>query len=207
MQLMEETPPMYSSSGVQQYISHETDQPTKKWIHRIIDGEQEVEHVRLRDSDFILLPDTERVNRYWTLFSNTARSAARPFQPWAVKTLNWLTVCTEGGLTSLRELRGRHIPMLERLSKQCLQVIRDETGIPVNEIMVYVHYPPSVWQLHVHFAHPYSQAHHKDVYRIHSLSTIINNLKIDPDYYQKATLQISVQKHSAFSKSMNCSVY
>lgn len=42
----------------------------------------------------------------------------------------------------------------------------------------------------------YAQHNHRDIYRIHSLSTVINNLEIDPDYYQKATLQISVPRNS-----------
>ena len=62
--------------------------------------------------------------------------------------------------------------------------------------MAYVHYPPSVYQLHVHFAFPYAQYNHRDVFRIHSLANVINNLQIDPDYYRKARLQVSLGRNS-----------
>ena len=45
----------------------------------------------------------------------------------------------------------------------------------------------------------YAQHNHRDIYRIHSLATVINNLEIDPDYYLKASLQISVPRSSPLS--------
>jgi hypothetical protein len=62
--------------------------------------------------------------------------------------------------------------------------------------MAYVHYPPSVYQLHVHFSFPYGQYCHRDTYRVHSLSSVINNLEMDPDYYAKATLHLALYKQS-----------
>jgi hypothetical protein len=78
----------------------------------------------------------------------------------------------------------------------CTQLIQNETGIRSDQIMAYVHYPPSVYQLHVHFSFPYGQYCHRDTYRVHSLQSIINNLQIDPEYYAKATLQIPVHRQS-----------
>jgi hypothetical protein len=62
--------------------------------------------------------------------------------------------------------------------------------------MAYVHYPPSVYQLHIHFSYPYGQYCHRDAYRVHSLEGIINNLEIDPDYYAKATLHLAMYRQS-----------
>jgi hypothetical protein len=62
--------------------------------------------------------------------------------------------------------------------------------------MAYVHYPPSVYQLHVHFCFPYGQYCHRDAFRVHSLANIINNLEIDADYYTKVTLQLPLYRHS-----------
>jgi m7GpppX diphosphatase len=114
-----------------------------------------------------------------------------------VDQVNWLAIATEPGLQSLRDLRGRHLPMLRRMLRQCRKRIREETGVAEEEVMAYVHYPPSVYQLHVHFAYPYAQYNHRDVFRIHSLATVINNLEIDPDYYAKAHLQVSLGRNSA----------
>jgi hypothetical protein len=78
----------------------------------------------------------------------------------------------------------------------CTQLIQNETGIRADQIMAYIQYPPSVYQLHIHFLFPYWQYCHRDTYRVHSLQTIVNNLQIDPEYYAKATLQILVHRQS-----------
>lgn len=110
--------------------------------------------------------------------------------------LHWLAVATDTTLRTLRDLRGRHIPMLISLYTQACQKIHEEMGIPLDQIMAYVHYPPSVYQLHVHFKHPISPHVSHDSFRIHSLASIINNLKIDSDYYAKSILQLPVYSHT-----------
>jgi hypothetical protein len=77
-----------------------------------------------------------------------------------------------------------------------MESIEAHTGIKQEQIMAYVHYPPSVYQLHVHFSYPYGQYCHRDTYRVHSVQTIINNLLIDGDYYAKCTLQLAMFRHS-----------
>jgi replication factor C subunit 2/4 len=82
------------------------------------------------------------------------------------------------------------------LVRQCLQAVERETGISRDSVMVYVHYPPSVYQLHVHFSYPYGQFCHKEAFRIHPLQQVITNLEIDPEYYAKVTLCIPVTRGS-----------
>jgi hypothetical protein len=101
-------------------------------------------------------------------------------------------VASDVKLRTLRDLRGHHVPMLRELYVQACKKIQDETGIEQNQIMVYVHYPPSVYQLHVHFKHPVGQHILHDTFRIHSLTSIINNLEIDSEYYSKSLLQVPV---------------
>jgi m7GpppX diphosphatase len=204
--LLAETPHIYEKPGMKQYIEQEITRPSKQWIVSVIRGEQEREEVKLQNEDYLLLPDTERVNRYWRIWSNTSRLTNRFMSPhWGHygKTLNWLAIALEPGLRSLRDLRGRHIPMLKRMMSECLTAIQKETDIAPDEVMVYVHYPPSVYQLHIHFAYPYAQHNHKDTYRIHSVANIINNLEIDSEYYEKATLQMAVPKNSQLAKILS----
>lgn len=110
--------------------------------------------------------------------------------------LHWLAVVTDTTLRTLRDLRGKHIPMLISLYTQTCQKIHDDMGIPLDQIMAYVHYPPSVYQLHIHFKHPISPHISHDSIRIHPLITVINNLKIDSDYYAKSILQLPVYSHT-----------
>ncbi len=66
-------------------------------------------------------------------------------------------------------------------------------GVDPSQIIAYVHYPPSVYQLHVHFKHV---AGGHDTLRLHPLPTIINNLTIDPEYYSKSHIQLPVYAHT-----------
>ena len=228
--MMPETPSLYSQKKVTEFIDQEVRRPSKQWITNIIAGDQESEQVILRTDQYVLLPDTERVNRYW----RTQDSATTPHTrtqtavvPTGVahtratgkstpggrvsprtlagfysrnnsqkKTLNWLSILHDMRVRTMRDLRGQHVPMLKEMLTDCMSAIEKHTGIPRDKVMAYVHYPPSVYQLHVHFSYPYGQYCHRDAYRVHPLHTIINNLEIDSDYYAKATLHLAMYKQS-----------
>ncbi len=203
--LVEETPELYSSPYTANFMEQELTRPSKQWIHNIIAGTQEEDQVILCNSDYILLPDTERVNRYWrspvSLYTpSSTRTGKRHLSPREHKghrtTLNWLAIARDPTIKTLRDLRGSHVPMLKKMLDCCIREVEKLTGIPRDQVMAYVHYPPSVYQLHVHFSFPYGQYCHRDTYRIHSLQSIINNLQIDGEYYAKATLQLAMFRHS-----------
>ena len=97
-------------------------------------------------------------------------------------------------LRTLRDLRGEHCGLLQRIYTQGCRQIRAETGRDPNQIMVYIHYPPSVYQLHVHFKYPVSPSH--DAFRVHPVLNIINNLKINSDYYARSALHLPVYINS-----------
>lgn len=202
--LLEETPEMHKKASMVRFINQEITRPSKQWICNIIDGNQEKDEVILRTDEFILLPDTERVNRYWrktappASFSMLvpASGPCRKSPPHSRRMLNWLSIAHDRSLRTMRDLRGEHVPMLKRMLEQCMSTVESNTRIQRDQVMAYVHYPPSVYQLHVHFAFPYGQHCHRDTYRVHSLPAIINNLEIDPEYYAKATLQLALYRHS-----------
>jgi len=109
--------------------------------------------------------------------------------------LHWLAVVTDTSLRTLRDLRGEHVPMLQALHAQACQRISDEFGLEQTQIMAYIHYPPSVYHLHVHFKH-LSSNQAFDTARVHPLLAVINNLQIDPDFYAKSCLYLPVYTHT-----------
>ena len=221
--LLPETPHMHARSSVTKFIQQEVARPSKQWICNIIDGNQEQDDVIVRTDAFVLLPDTERVNRYLGKQRNplhhtqNAQWMVSGFKGYRDSThyqqhkrvLNWLSISSDRQLRTLRDLRGHHVPMLTRMLRQCMSAIEAHTGIPKEKVMAYVHYPPSVYQLHVHFSYPYGQYCHRDTYRVHSLEGIINNLQVDPDYYVKSTLTLALYKQSlhyaALTAAVECS--
>ena len=217
---------MYLKNSVAAFIEQEVHRPSKQWIANIIAGDQEKEQVILRTEEFVLLPDTERVNRYWRSNGSTSSTAASTPATSSnhvstntgvargrnganhvsstgslakgshKMTLNWLSIIHDLSVRTLRDLRGKHIPVLRRMLDESMAAIETHAGIPRDQVMAYVHYPPSVYQLHVHFSYPYGQYCHRDAYRVHSLPAIINNLEIDSEYYAKATLHLAMYRQS-----------
>ena len=205
--LVIESPEVYKSGRMQAYIAQEATRPCKQWVHEVLSSKREVERVKLRTDNFVLLPDVDTINKrpcsrlvpYLTepqplandsIFSQCLERRWRPKR--LHPPLHWLALLTDTNLKTVRDLRGRHIPMLQQLNHLCCQKIQEETGIQLDQIMAYVHYPPSVYQLHIHFKHPVGPHVSHDTFRIHSLASIINNLKIDTEYYAKSLLQLPV---------------
>lgn len=188
--LVHETPEMHGAPAVAEAIRQEQERPSKQWINSIIRGEQEQDQIVRRTESYVLLPDTERLNRYHRVGQGGRR------------TLNWLSILLDTSVRSMRDLRGGHLPVLRDMLEGCLETIERETGIERDQVMAYVHYPPSVFQLHVHFSYPYGQFNHKDAFRIHGLRTVINNLEVDPDYYLRATLTLPLSRQSAYYRAL-----
>ena len=112
------------------------------------------------------------------------------------KAFSWLAILTDPSIRTIRDLRGHHVKMLEDIYDTCVKVIEAEHGIGGDEVMVYANYPPSVYRLHLHFCAPFAYSSAFDAFRIHPLKTIINNLKVDGDYYSSSCLQIPVHASS-----------
>jgi hypothetical protein len=293
--LVIESPEMHGSASMQSYISKEVNRPCKQWIHEVLLCKREVERVKLRTVDFVLLPDVdcvkrsrfdridkfdrfdridkfdridridrfdrldrldrldndlckadevvsvgrfdsiklERFNQFCLNDSKEGKDfpkyetdqadhtsaniltlphgdytlqkgdrSDRYDKRWRTKRISpsfvcfhWLAVATDTNLRTLRDLRGCHINMLTSLYARTCQRIHDETGVDPSQIMAYVHYPPSVYQLHIHFKHLAAGISH-DTLRVHPLPTILNNLQIDSEYYSKSRLQLPVYVHT-----------
>ena len=126
----------------------------------------------------------------------SSRSTRRFSNPNPTPSFHWLAVVADTSLRTLRDLRGSHVPMLQSLHSQACQRIFEETGTEPGQILAYVHYPPSVYQMHIHFKHLAGPNVFHDTFRVHPLLSIINNLQIDSDFYKKSNLQLPVYTHT-----------
>lgn len=97
------------------------------------------------------------------------------------ESFHWLILFTDVLLKSMRSLRGEHLPLLHE--------VRNVVKRMNPTAMVYFHYPPSVWQLHLHIVNASSGLRTtSDMQRVHFLEDVISNIEIDSEYYAKATL-------------------
>jgi len=161
--VVHETPVLFNSCHMRKYIENEISR--KNWIYKIIGGEKEKEHIVFQNRNYIVLPDTETIQEG--------------------PVLNWMIIFTDLQLTSIRDLRKKHIEMLESVFVELSKIVPSEYENP----MIYFHYPPSVWQLHLHIAAPCDVLRTTNsMQKVYFLEDVISNLKIDGDYYEKSTL-------------------
>lgn len=66
--------------------------------------------------------------------------------------------------------------------------------VPSQRLRAYLHYQPSYYHLHVHFSVLGFEAPGTQVERAHLLSTVVSNLEMCGDYYQRVTLGYTVKE-------------
>ena len=162
------TPEIAFSPRMLRYIQSQQQHTRKQWVYEILDKKREVECVLYEDEHIVLLPDTEVKD--------------------ASCQVNLLAIFKDKSLHTIRNLEGKHVPMLRSVLSKCLAHIVETTGVGLSNVMAYFHYLPSVFQLHAHFCAPYGQYTTLDVCKVHTIENVISNLLIDPSYYQKVTL-------------------
>jgi m7GpppX diphosphatase len=107
-------------------------------------------------------------------------------------------------LRSLRDLRGRHVGLLEEMRRAVLEQLRQRQGFAGREVRLFLHYFPTFWRLHLHAAHLRCAvpAGGLAAGRAVLLEDVLQNLRMHSDYYAEATLVSSVREgtphHAAF---------
>lgn len=143
------------------------------WIYNIIDGISEQESILYRDDKCIVF-----VNYFWDGKD--------------VDKMQLLCMPTDKSLRTIRTLDVSHLPLLEHMKKATLDLIREKYGLEQGTIKMYFHYEPSTYHLHIHFVNIVSNQLHSSVEYSHELNNVIFNLKMIPDYYKIALLNIRV---------------
>jgi m7GpppX diphosphatase len=150
-----------------------------------LDHKKESERIVYEDADdeegFILLPDIK-----WDGVSPN--------------TLYLQAIVRTDKLKSLRDLTGAHRKMLENIREKSLEVIKGKYGLEAGKLRLFLHYQPSFYHLHIHVNHVANVNQAIEAERAHLLDHVIENLKLVPDYYQRASLTFPVKKDSELYK-------
>ncbi|XP_033164651.1 m7GpppX diphosphatase [Drosophila mauritiana] len=168
--LIRETPDLYQRITLPYLTSS---QFSLEWVYNILEHKQETERIVYEDKDpktgFILLPDLKWDGRN-------------------VETLYLLGIVHKRDIKSLRDLNGSHLDLLRNVRQASKDAISKLYGINPNQLRMYFHYQPSFYHLHVHINPVRNDAPGIWCEKSHMLDTVINNLELMPDYYQRATL-------------------
>lgn len=168
--VVKETPELYEKITVP-YIS--SGQFSLDWLYNVLDHKKEQDRIIIEDLDpvtgFMLLPDLK-----WDGINPA--------------TLYCTALILDRSIKSIRELREQHLPLLENIRTKSLKAIEEKYGVAPSQIRAYFHYQPSYYHLHIHFNYLKYDAPGIFCDKAHLLDTVIDNIKLMPNYYEKATL-------------------
>lgn len=126
-----------------------------------------------------------------------------PDSKWDQKNLNtmYYLVIPQLKLKCLRDLTVEHLDLLINIKDTIPKIIKEKHGVDYNRIVMYIHYPPTYYHLHIHITN-IDNTTDGLINRNHGLHTIINNLEIDGNYYRKCHLQYAINEKDEFYKDL-----
>lgn len=167
--MVEETPELYNNVTLPYLLK---EQFTLDWVYNILEHKKEADKILYEDLDpvsgFILLPDYKWNGQIESMYIQA--------------------IVMNRDIKSIRELNASHLPLLEKIKSKGFETIEAKYGLKGEQIRAYFHYQPSFYHLHVHFTYLKYEAPGTLCGKAHLLSTVIDNIKLMPDYYQKATM-------------------
>lgn len=143
-----------------------------EWIYHIIDHGVSISKnkVLINESDFVLVTE-------YTMKEDDLNS------------FHLLALPKDKTIRGMRDLKSEHIPLLQKMVIMSKNYITSNYAINENEIEAHFHYPPGVLLLHIHFELTNNTKIRRPL-REHSVNEVIENLKIDANYYTKINMEI-----------------
>jgi len=186
--IIRETPQLYQQVVVP-YIN--AIPPTRlSWLYNILDHVTEADKIVYEDpSDtdgFMIMPDLK--------WDQSTRSS-----------LYLLCIVRNRGIRSLRDLRPRHLGMLQTIRARAAAAIEQKYQVSGRELRMFVHYQPSYYHFHVHITHvDHLGFNGIAVGQAHLLDDVIDNLAQElrrassgPSLYEAKTFTYALGSHHA----------
>jgi m7GpppX diphosphatase len=143
----------------------------RTWIYNIIDGIDEQQKILYDDNEFIIVPsyvwDSQDIFK-----------------------LHILAIFKDKSIHCIRELNGSHIHLLNKIKCKTLSIIKKKYKLNYYHIKMFIHYSPSTYQFHIHFANIYNKTCNSSCEYSHELNDVIFNLELNSNYYKIAPLNI-----------------
>jgi m7GpppX diphosphatase len=182
--MINETPKLYQDITLP-YIQNIPLKRTE-WVKNILEGKAEQDRIIYHDKDpetgFVILPDMK-----WDGNSET---------------LYWVAISMKSSILSLRSLNTSHLDFLYKLRDTSYKLVKKQANLDKSQLRLFIHYQPSYYHFHVHItAVSFSDAPGVVSGQAHLLDTVINNIELYPDYYQKATLPFIIgERHQLITE-------
>jgi len=154
-------PELYYHRTFQDLIYANRRHRDQNWIFNLVadESKHESEIIYHENDDWLLCSHPESSSRFLVVFKDLT-------------------------LHSIRDLRQKHIRMLEDLQCKLNAFIRDRFFSSRRRIKLFFHYLPSVFQLHMHVSFELTG----DPVRVHTIQSVIIRLKKDDLWFQRALI-------------------
>ncbi|NXL87615.1 DCPS diphosphatase, partial [Alectura lathami] len=156
-----------------------------QWVYNILEKKAEADRIVHENPDpcngFVLVPDFK-----WNQNQ--------------LEDLYLIALVHRRDVKSLRDLTAEHLPLLRNILQEGKEAVAKRYGVPASQLRIYLHYQPSYYHLHVHFTALGYDAPGISVERAHLLADVIDNLALDPAYYQKRALTFALRADEALLK-------
>ena len=192
--LIRETPKMYNAI-TKKYIDSIPDSDNQ-WIDDILTGKKEKERVIYQDDNFVSVIDSK-----WRSHINCQENTDKSL--WKTKmnknniekNLYILSVIKNKKIQSLRDINDTHVKMLETVLNGTKNAIKNIYGFDDSRLRVFVHYWPQYFHFHIHFT-TLSIHFGCNIEKAHLLEDIIDNVKMNANYYQQCGITAFIGKRS-----------
>ena len=141
----------------------------RQWIYDIFDGKKEQDRILYQDDDFVLIPDIKWDGK----------------EKWELRVVAFFK---DKKLHSMRDLTADNLELLEKVKNIGSKIINEKFKLDENQLKIFFHYRPTVWQLHMHFHCLFLKHTSSSIERAHSIYSVIENLKLDTDYFKKVKI-------------------
>ncbi|VDP88891.1 unnamed protein product [Echinostoma caproni] len=174
--------------------------PDLSWVDNILSGKAEKDRVLSSDEDpeegFTLVQDYRWNGRQ-------------------LNDMHYLGIVRRTDLRCLRDLRASHVPLLKRLLDEGRKQLAAKYTIPEvdghaqrldeDQILAYIHYPPTFYHLHMHFVHVnIGENASMRAGRAHLVEEVIRNLELDSEYYLNRVMTIFMYENSPMFEAVSC---
>ena len=105
-----------------------------------------------------------------------------------------VAIIYQKNIKSLRDLTAEHLPLLKNIYECGVEAIETKYNIKRSQLRIYVHYQPSFYHFHVHFTYLKYDAPGIFCEKSHLLTTIILNIELLSDYYQRVNLSFVIKE-------------
>jgi len=170
--MVHETPQLYEQI-VKPYIASFPPSRTQ-WVEDVLNGISEQKKVLYSSPEFMILPDMK-----WDLTT--------------ISSLYLVAIAQDRTIKSLRDLRKRHVPLLQGIRDEANRIGQDKYGLSSGSLRMFIHYQPSYYHFHVHIVNANNiGSMGMAVGQAHLLDDVISLLELESDQgqgiYERMTL-------------------